>query len=182
MKNSTATLLLILGVGLSFFYAYPSYKDLIKLIDEKEVFAVALNDARELKDLQNSLYDKYKSLNPSDLENLKKVVPEYFDGESLSSVISNISSTYGMQLYGFSVVPDTGRVSDGEAVSSKGYKTKEVSFVLKGNYTSFVKVLQDLEKSLLLMDLKKISIKRDERSSAPNVLSFEVVFNTYSIK
>lgn len=181
MKNSTATLLIIVSLALGVFYAYPSYKKLETVNLEKKTFSDALNDAKELKELQNNLLSKYQSLNEGDLENLKKVVPEYFDGENLVSVINNIALSHNMRLFEVSIIKDTVRANDPNKASSP-YQTKEISFVLKGDYKSFILSLQDIEKSMLLMDLKNISIKRDQKSSDQNSLDFEVKFNTYSIR
>ena len=115
------------------------------------------------------------------MENLKKVVPEYFDGENLVSVINNIALSHNMRLFEVSIIKDTVRANDPNKASSP-YQTKEISFVLKGDYKSFILSLQDIEKSMLLMDLKNISIKRDQKSSDQNSLDFEVKFNTYSIR
>lgn len=181
MKNSTSTLLLIIALGIGFFYVYPSYGDIKKLSAEKDTFDKALVEAKELKDLQNTLLTKYQSLNEKDLENLKKVVPEFFDGEILVSIINSVASSHGMQLSQVSVLQDTQR-QDPNLMQPSLYKKKEVSFVLKGDYKSFILSLQDMERSILIMDLKKISIKKDQKALSSNILEFEVVFNTYSIK
>lgn len=182
MKNSTSTLLIILAVGIGFFYTYPSYQKLQAISQEKVTFDNALKDARELKELQNTLIAQYNSLSKTDLENIKKVVPEYFDGENLVSIINSIASSHGMQLFEVAIVKDTNGRSNPELEPQNPYQTKEVSFILKGDYKNFILSIQDLERSMLLMDLKKISIKKDQRSLNPNILDFEVKFNTYSIK
>ncbi len=181
MKNSTATLIIILSLGIGFFYTYPSYKKIESVSLEKKTFSDALNDAKELKELQNNLISQYKSLNQTDLENLKKVVPEFFDGESLVAIINSIASSHSMRLSEVSILKDNDRIaSDPNKVDI--YKTKEISFVLKGDYKNFILSLQNMEKSMLIMDLKKISIKKDQRSLDQNILDFEVKFNTYSIR
>lgn len=62
------------------------------------------------------------------------------------------------------------------------YKVIQISFVLKGGYESFVATLNDIEKNVQIVDVKKLSIKEESTSLPIKSLTFEVSIDSYWLK
>jgi Tfp pilus assembly protein PilO len=184
-KNLTPILLILLVVGLWFVYIKPEYDTILALRDKKAVYDTALADSKEIKALRDSLVQQYNAIPQSDLEKLKRVVPEKYDPVKLVADINNIGLQYGFQISKVKInEPLPVPVSDGSATdnSNTPYKIVSISFSTEGQYQNFVNFLQDLEASRQLIDIRRLGIGSVVEKSGVTKLSFDIMVDTYWIQ
>lgn len=187
----TRTLIAIAGfaiaIAMFFFYTKPTYDEsraLQSLIGE---YNQALDKAGELQRLKQSLLSRYNAFNPVDIERLHKLLPDHVDNVRLVLDLDNMASRFGLALQ--NVVVGAAAAESSTAVgaiggSNQSYDSLTFKFATEGTYPNFVRFMEDLEKSLRIVDLISLSMSAANAGApgAEPVYRFDVTVRTYWLK
>lgn len=184
MKNVMSLILIALAIGLFFVYVLPQYSSLSTLRATESSYQSALASAKQLQTVRDTLLNSYNSISDSDKAKLTEMIPTTFDPVKLVSDISIDAAQYGMTVSGVkidnaNVGDDTSRADITSGVATSTYQTIQLSFTTTGQYTSFMQFLKDLESSVELLDLEKLSIQSSRTATGPESLNFDVTLDTY---
>ena len=195
-KNVTALILIVLGVGIYFTYTSSKIDELkgIKVVNAE--YQQAINNSARLIKERDKVLKSYNDISEIDRERLNKIVPDNVDNVRLIiDVKDNIAARHGLFLKNIKTsspdkqtdktgsIPGTPNVvkNEGEPTSS-GVSTKygivTLSFSVTSKYETFISFLQDLESSLRIMDISKLTVGVGE----DEVYDFEVELKTYWLK
>jgi len=171
-------ILVAAAFGLFSFYTNPAYQTIKELQIENNSYDEALTKAQELREVRDQLLAKRNNLPPSDLEKLKHVLPDNVDNIRLIIDIDSIALRHNLALANvdlgdLSKQKTTQAGSEGEA-SPIGSVAIGFS-VSTSNYEEFLAFLQDLERSLRLVDISDISFT----ASATGVVTYSMKIRTY---
>lgn len=192
--------LLLVGVAIFIFYQFtnPLISEISDLWAQKSKLNEALDNARKLREVQETLLATYGNFNPTDLERLSKLLPDDIDNIKLIIDINNIAKPYNMTVRNIkikleeepktvvvrrpagaaAVTPAATAVSPAPKMPSNQKGTVYLDFSVTGSYTAFKSFLADLVKSLRLADVVSTSFAANDKGS----YDYNVQIKTYWLK
>ncbi len=169
MRIIIPSILIAAAIGLFVMYTNPTYQGpegVKNLQAQVSAFDEALNKAQELKSSRDKLISKRNTFSAENVQKLERILPDNVDNIRFVIDINGIAARRNLSLKNVSL----GTVSDSKssrsslAVGSSGdpVGSAEISFALVATYDDFLSFLQDLEHSLRLVDIEKISFKSSD--------------------
>jgi Tfp pilus assembly protein PilO len=178
MRLILPVILLVAAIGLFVVFTDPEYQKVQSLQTENASYTDALNKSQELKATRDQLLSKYDTFSADDLQKLSYVLPDNVDNIRLIIDINNIAARHGLTLSNVSV----GNVTAGDSQSSLavGQSTGavgsvDVSFSVDASYSDFLAFLNDLEHSMRIVDVQKLSFT----TGAAGLTDYSLDIRTY---
>jgi len=172
------TISIIAGLLIIFFFVRPMYAQIGQLQEEADQYEETVQKVQEFNALLDSFLAKRNAILVRDLERLETFVPHgeidevgaLVDLEALASAHGLIFRNVKVGVIGESDNTDELDDASGQIepeVVSQGFDaseflTQDIDFSVIGTYNQFRSFLEDLEESLVLMDLTKISFTVSE--------------------
>ncbi len=197
MKNITALILIIVSVGVFFFFIDPQYKNVQQLNAEIEQNKKIIDVANKLDSKKTELNEKFNQISQSEKSELEKLLPDTVDNVRLIIDINNIAEQFGIVIRDINIVSKESNVNDTkktisqksnfegvmEENSIKYVDTSKIgvisfSFTVSAKYEVFLEFLKQLEASLRLIDIRNIEITRGNGV----FYDYRVSFDTYWLK
>lgn len=197
MKNITALILIIVSVGVFFFFIDPQYKNVKQLNAEIEQNKKIIDVANKLDSKKAELNEKFNQISQAEKIELEKLLPDTVDNVRLIIDINNIAEQFGIIIRDISITTKDGGVNDSkktisqksnfegvlEENSIKYVDTSKIgvisfSFSVSAKYEVFLEFLKQLEESLRLIDIRNIEISR----GSGVFYDYRVTFDTYWLK
>lgn len=173
-------LLVIISIATFFMWINPQYNKVKALKVEMAQSDDALAKVIQLDSVRSSLVQKENSFNPADLAKLQKFLPDNIDNIRLFLDIQGIASHYGTSIADISVA-DQGQKSSSatQAIgpSGKQYGQMTLAFSITTTYENLGLFLNDLEKSLRLVEIKSLSFVADNKN--PNRYKVALGINSF---
>ncbi len=168
-----------------FMFTKPMYIEAKENNAKLEQISSAMKKAQQLSDIRNRLTEKYNQIPKTDLERIKRMLPDSVENIGLIIEFNNIANAKGVELLNPSIsggsigpAPTTGAAaltSDGKKYGSIG-----MTFGVTTTYDKFIDFLNELENSLRLVDITSLTFNSpDERTG---VTTFSVGLQTYWLK
>lgn len=178
MKNSTAIILILISFGLLYTFFMPQYEKSKVLGAEKEQYQAVLNDASAISETSDRLEIELSGIPPSEVEKLTKILPDNVDTVRLAMDLDSIASKYGVSITNVEV--DSMDDSASAIVQNNGspYERVTISFRFVANYESFRNFIEDVERSLRIIDVRTISF----RTAESGFYEYRMEIETYWVK
>lgn len=186
--NLLAPIFLILAsIGIFYGYTNPNYQgengsspNVVKLMNERKQYLEALDKSSEFIEKTNKLTKINNELSATDLDRLKKLLPDHVDNVRLIIDIDNIASKYGFHIKNIKIDNSAaGASSQGElGPDNKSYGDLVFSFKITASYDKFRSFIKDLEESLRIVDITGVSFNATESGD----YDYEITMKTYWIK
>ncbi|HVU79734.1 MAG TPA: hypothetical protein VHD37_00030 [Candidatus Paceibacterota bacterium] len=156
-------LLVAAAIGLFALFTNPTYQGTKGLQAEVKVYDEALDKSQELRKIRDQKTAAFNTFSVDNKDRLQEILPDNVDNIHLIIDINNIAARHGLSLKNVQL----GEVSDGAtgrsaaAVGSSGDAIGSVTlgFTLSATYDDFLAFLVDLEHSLRVLDVEKITFK-----------------------
>lgn len=177
--------LIAAAIGLFVMYTNPTYQADQALSSEHSSYQGALKTAKDLRNQRDQLLAKRNTFSTDDVQKLQEMLPDTVDNIRLIIDINNIAARHGLSLKNVQL----GDVSSGSsaksatAVGSSGdpVGSVELGFTVSAQYDSFRAFLADLEHSLRLINVEKITFKEtpDASGKTPDLSDYQLTIRTY---
>jgi len=173
MQILVAIVSLAIAVFAFIGYTSPAYDEIKSTKSDITRFDSALEKARELQELRRALLARYNTFSSSDLERLRKFLPDHVDNVRLVLDLDNMALTHGMAIQ--NVVISRGDDKEEKttlgAISSSNSPVDSLilQFATQARYDDLVAFLKDLESSLRIVDL--VSLRIEPAQSVPETVS-----------
>jgi len=180
MKNSTALILLIISVALFFTFTSPNYDKVKALRTQAGQYQDTLSNIANLIKKRDDLLVKYNNIPADEISGLQKVLPDNVDTVTLAYNFDSIAAKYGITLKSVRTL-DSQNQSGTEIVQSTGnspYQSVTVSIEFISSYENFRNFLNDIEKSLRIIDVKSVSFEGNDT----DLYDFNISLQTYWLK
>lgn len=205
-RNITATILIILAIGVYFTVTKGILADASTVSDTNKSYEKAIEDANKLIAKRDQVREIYNSLSAEDRARLQVMVPKNVDNIRLILDLNSIARQNGLILSGIKAglvegqdgqQPSVARLPSGETpfnplsapmpVSGNGQSydlpnpvmgTIVVSFGVTASYEQFIGFLRDLEANLRIMDITHIQMTASDKGA----YEWSVELQTYWIK
>ncbi len=186
--KSIIQLVIICICGLAYiFYIKPVGEELKTLMATKKQYDTVLSSSIELKRQRDSVNADYRTIDPQNLDRLNKMIPDNFNPVLFANELSFMASRYGMLVRDFKT--DETRVDVREAIINQvevePFRKFTVSFKLTGPYPQFKNFLNDLERSLRVVDITGLSLRSiggQGSGSVSSVYEYTLEVKTYSLR
>lgn len=192
MFKTIFSVISIVAAGAIFFlYTQPTYDTVKAASADIAQYDEALSKAAELQELKQTLLSKYNTFNPMDIERLQKLLPDHVDNVRLILDIDSIAGRHGMAtqnvVVSSSQTANSSQTAIGTVSSSRQkYDSLTVKFTSQGTYDNFRGFLEDMQRSLRIVDLVSLTITRtSDAPPAPGtspLYNYEVTMRTYWLK
>jgi len=170
--------LIVIAIGLFLTYTDVAYKDVKKMEQDEMKYDEALSKSKELQIIRDDLLSRYNALKPEDVSRLKKLLPDNVDNVRLVLEIDNIAAKYGMKIKGVSISREPVEDKSIAEVKTKKFDAITLSFSVNSSYGNFIKFVQDLENSLRIVDIVRISFT----SSNADFNEYDLSIKTYWVE
>lgn len=176
MKLVTPIILLLVAVALFFGYTGPAYRGTAEVRTEISSYDQALSQSRVLQERRDELLTAYNLFDAGNLERLKKLIPDNVDSVRLIMDIDAIASKYGMELR--EVAPSQVSLEQAGEQADSELGSMDLSFAVSTTYDNFKMFLEDLERSLRLIEVTNISFS----SSSEDLYEYRVTIKTFWLR
>lgn len=170
--------LILIAAGVYVVGIDPLYKDIKEFSENRRILSNALSNSRQIAERRDELLATFNAVSTQDIERLRKVLPDNVDNVRLILEIDSIAARYGMALQDISIDADTRSGEGALGPDARLYGSIELHLTITGPYASFIEFLQDLERSLRLVDITKLSFV----AGSTDFHQYEVVIKTYWLK
>ena len=197
-RNVTATILIILAIGIYFTVTEGMWTDTNSWQATNDQYTKAIGDATKLLALRDKANEQMKNISSTDQENLDKMLPNTVDNIRLIIDLNSVAMKHGFALKNIKAgvtggankvtsktqkapVPVTGASSVANAATTIPVPTLDtvtVSFGVTAPYLQFRSFLQDLEADLRIIDLSHLSISANDSGT----YDFNVEMKTYWLR
>jgi hypothetical protein len=200
-RNTTATILIILAVGIYFTVTEGMYDAVKEVRAVNDRYISALDSANELIKVRDKVLSDWRNISLDDQEKLAKMIPNTVDNIRLIIDLNSVAVRHGFSLKNIKAIVST---SDDKNQSGGNYAPVEnstfdnsydygsessiiptpvldvvtVTFAVSAPYVQFQEFLQDLEANLRIMDLSHLAIV----ASDDGVYDFNVELKTYWLR
>lgn len=155
------------------------YKSTKAMSTELESISSALDKASQLRAIRDKLAIDRNKITELDLIRINKMLPDSVENIGLIIEMNNIARDKGMELLNPSIT-DAGNSSSSVGPDSKKYGSITMAFIVNTTYERFIEFIQELERSLRLVDVVQVGFgAADERTGRTN---FSVTIQTYWLK
>lgn len=183
--------LVAISLGLFLIVTNPIYKSTKALRIEEVKYAEALANANELEKRRDELVQRYNEFAASDVERLRKLLPDNVDNIRLILEIDYIASRYGMSLSNVNFEVDRKKDESTDEVVNEGGEALagedqdiasfELGFSVQAPYETFITFIKDLETSLRIVDIQSIQFDSTV-SESKDFYKYDVKIKTYWLK
>ena len=164
-------------------YTNPTYQASKALEVQASAYDDALTKSQELRSVRDQLLSKRNTFSADDVQKLQEVLPDNVDNIRFIIDVNNIASRHNISLTNVQLGTiagsgsGTANAATAVAVSTAGslVGSVDIGFSVNASYDDMLAFLQDLEHSLRLIDVEKLSFTTS--SSATN--NYDFIVRTY---
>lgn len=181
----TPLVLIVIAVMTFFSYTNPHYETIKVLRAQEREYDDALTKSRELREQRDMLVQKVNQIAPDDIRKLERILPNNVDNIRLIIDIENIAERYDQSIRSVTVSAPTKEVAAGGNENALAVGATDrigsvgLSFSTTARYEDFLRFLQDLEKSVRIVDVQNIVFTAGESSQ---LIPFTVQVKTYWLR
>ncbi len=180
MSNTSIIAYLILTLSIGYAFIYPATGNLSVLMKEKQKYNDSLETVSNIKNKKSELLTKFNNISVADKKNINIILPNSLNFVKLISQIDAVAANYNISIDKVTskkTAPASGK-SIGEKQPPKTYDSAIIGFSFIAPYNKFSNFMDDLEKSLRILDIRSVKLKTQENGN----YSYNVEFETYWLK
>jgi hypothetical protein len=199
-RNITATILIVLAVGIYATYTRGVWADASAVKTVNDSYASAIDNAGKLISVRDQVLKSYNDISAGDRDRIDKMIPDTVDNIRLIIDLNSVALQHGFSLKNITAAAksdSSGGASSGNppsgasvlanpssaaanplSISVPTLDTVTVSFSVSAPYQQFISFMQDLEASLRVMDLTHLTVSANDTGT----YDFGVQLTTYWLR
>ena len=178
MSKISSLALIVIALAIGYAFVYSPMGELNILLDQKQENENSLEMMRNIENKKTELLTQYNNIPEEDKKAINTVLPDSFDFVKLVYQIDTVAAKYGISIDG--IISREVNTSVGNSVDSatpeQPYKANTIGFNFLADYDKFRIFMDELEKSLRILDIRSVKINVDSKSS---IYKYSVEFQTY---
>lgn len=153
------------------------YKSVKAVNETAAAYRDALSNIDEINASRDRLLVNYNSISKAEIERLAKILPSNVDTVRLALDLDSIAGRYGVTIKDVAIDSTSSRAASQVVLPghSRPYEKTPVAVSFISDYQNFKKFMQDLEKSLRIMDVREINFQ----VSDTGLYEHSVLIDTY---
>ncbi len=189
-KNVTPIILVVLAIGVYFTFTQGKLDELKTIKDVNAGYQQALNNSEKLIKVRDGVLKTYNNISQEDRERLEKMLPDNVDNVRLIIDANGVGSRHGLTLKNIKTSATSANSTNAQGAATPGsprsnvvnvantYDTVTLSFSVTTTYQTFIDLMKDLEASLRIMDISKITLTANDTGN----YEYGVELKTYWLK
>lgn len=185
-RNITPLILIVLAVGVYFTYTTKKFDEIKSIKIVNAGYKQAIANSEKLIKVRDKVLKQYNDISPEDRARLDKMLPNNIDNVRLIIDTNGVAARHGLVLKGIQTsaasLPDPSKPAGTQKTNNvslpNGYDTITVSFNVSTSYQTFFEFIRDLQISLRIMDISRISLTANDSGT----YDYGVEFRTYWLK
>jgi Tfp pilus assembly protein PilO len=185
-RNITPIILIVLALGIYFTFTRVKLDDLTAIKEVNLQYQQALNNSERLIKVRDAVLNTYNNIDPDDRERLEKMLPDNVDNVRLIIDTNGVAARHNLAIKGIKTSATNMPADGGNNIPASRsnvnipstYDTVTLSFNVSSDYQTFLAFLKDLEASLRIMDISKITLN----ASDTGIYDYGVEIKTYWLK
>lgn len=180
---------IVAGVLIFVFLVFPIKNQVSDLKLKKTKLNTTESNAKEFAQLGQDVVSRFQSLDPAQVERLKKMVPDSVDNVRFINDINGIAKRSGMNLRKVDYNPEELKTDGAEKLSANStagyapYGSYTLRFVVTGSYSQFLVFIDSLENSLRLLDITDITFNSaGSGENKADIYEFSITTRSYWLK
>lgn len=180
MGSLSAFAYFILALVIGYAFVYSPFGEIQALIEEKQKCNESLNTISNIETKKNELLTEFNNISLEDKKNIEVILPDSLNFVRLVSQIDTVAAKYGISIDRIvsREINPSGGDSIEKAEPSKPFKSSIIGFSFSSNYQKFELFMDDLERSLRILDIDSVNLQTQEEG----VNQYTVEFKTYWLK
>lgn len=175
---------ILIACAALYFFVRPMFFEMQGIQSEARAYDEAIDKAGEFNTLLESLLQKKNSFSALELERLETLIPSEIDGVHTLVDLERLATRHGLLFDQVTIDLEKGTEGDipeeqvmVSGTTEEGLETLDISFSVVGGYPQFKAFLEDLERSLVLMDVTDLAFQAAEGE----VTSYTVTVRLYAL-
>ncbi len=172
--------LIVISIGVFFTFIDPNYQEIKKLQEVKRDYESKISKSEEIRFKRNKLAKIYAELEKNgDLDRLNKFLPDHINNIELIVDLDRIAKKNNIRIADISLSKDfmkSNQKGNGGVIAvsgTKDYDSTDLSFSFVSSYANFKNFINDLRKSLRLLDVTSVSFNQELNSDGKTVDNFK---------
>lgn len=178
MRLLVPIILFIAALGLFVVYTNPTYQHIKTLQAQYSQYDAVLTQSTQLRAMRDQLLTRQKTFSADDTHALERLLPDNVDNIRLIIDINDIAARYHLQVKGVGVGKSDAGAGQSVTAGKASLGSVDLSFTISASYTDFIAFLQDLERSLRLLDVESIKFSAGEKG----INDYSVTVRTYWLR
>lgn len=177
MSGTSKLAYFLLTLVIGYVFVYSPFGEIQGLMEKKEKYILSLETISNIENVKNELMTKFNAISEDDKKNINTILPNSVSFVRLISQIDAVAAKHSISIggIGYQEFSSSGGDSIGTAQPTKPYKSSLISFSFDSGYENFKAFMDDLGKSMQILDIRSVSIG----SSKESVYTYNVAFETY---
>lgn len=180
MSSTSIIAYIVLTLSIGYAFIYSSVGDLSILINEKQEYKTSLETVNNIENKKNELLTRFNNISPEDKKDIETILPNSLNFVRLVSQIDSVAANYNISIDKVTskeTSPPAGE-SIGEGQPQRIYNSSIISFSFVASYDKFNLFMDELEKSLRILDIRYVKLTIQENGD----YIYDVEFETYWLK
>jgi Tfp pilus assembly protein PilO len=180
-KNATPLILIVLAIGIYFTFTRVKIDELKVIRAVNDQYETALQNSETLVKTRDKVLKTYNQIDPINQDRLDKIVPDNVDNVRLIIDVNGVASRHNIVVKNIKTSTSgdaSGQTSEIDTNNASEYNTVVLSFDISTNYQTFVAFLKDLEASLRILEISKITLKATDTG----IFDYTVEAKTFWLK
>lgn len=176
MSNTSISAFIILALSIGYVFVYSPMGDLSILKEKKQGYEETLKTISNIEGKKQELLTEFENISEADKQNIDTIVPTSQNFMRLISQIDAVASKYNISISDITSAENSS--SDGDSINTaqaKPYKSVIIGFSFDSSYKNFKLFMNDLEKSLRILDVRSVDLVAGEGG----INEYSVNFETY---
>lgn len=182
-RNILAIILMLISIALTATFTNGKYRAVKAVQAENQKYIDANSKFDELIEARDKVLQEINSIPKEDIEDrLDKMVPDNIDNVRLIIDVTGIVAKYGVSVKNIKTsAADTSSSASKDKKTSSTPKPSPVTltFSMTTSYTNMIDILRDIEKSLRILDISRITFNSNDIN---NQYDFNIELKTYWLK
>lgn len=175
MSRTTSLILVVLALAIYFTFTMPQKGALETLANTQREYKNVLENVSRIEQIRDNLLTSFESISAVEKDRLEKILPKEQDAVGFSRDLDTIASQYGISIKTVAVENNADPESRLLVLpeGQRPYEKTVFSFSFISNYPNFIKLLNDLERNLRVMDVRTVAFKTGETGLYEHQLTVE---------
>lgn len=180
---------ILIGISIGAFFTFidPEYKKVQVLNASKQEFVEQEQQSEKIQKKKAVLTKEFsENIASEDIARLEKLLPNHMDNVELIVDIDRIAKEEAIRIGDISLVKNGDsrkkeKSTSIDIVENKEYESVNLSFSFVTKYDNFKRFIENLRKSLRLLDIVSVNFSRqgDREGKVVDNFTFDIVVRTY---
>ena len=182
MGTTNSLALILISLGLFFLVGKPAFSDISRFQAEKQEYTDAIEQINSFESKKDELLTKLNNISPEDRQKMETFLPTKEGIVRLIADIDGIAAKRGIGIESANIVESKTDISRSvsEAPQAEIFGSKTIDITFASNYDALINFLNDLEKSLRVIDVRAINFSQG--AELTTVYHYRVSLEVYWLK